>query len=261
MNIKSALKSYLSSLENVTTKTNYEIALKEFSKRVTVVTDINQSTVLKYKRSLSDKSSQTIAARLSAVRSFCDYCWTKGWIDRDPSLPVKNKPQKKYTQAKNITLTEFKKIMSSMDTTSLIGVRNYLLVRLLFLLGDVEKVRLITWEHTLPPVLQSGKDSYETMLRISLVRDPAVFTAFDGFLFFSLETNDSSKALSISRIRKILQLAALNAGFSEKFLDFQALKRLRASQIYKKTNSLEAVRKFCGHKTLKSTKAFIKTLL
>lgn len=256
MNVHRALDVYLASLENETTRLNYEIVLKDFLSNLKKVTDVTEAEIIAFKGSLSDKAPQTVTARLAAIRSFCDYCWTQGWLNTDPSLGVENVKFERYGRAKNITFEEFKKFLKSIDVTNLIGIRDYLFIRLVFMYGDVHKIRNLPWDVKLPESLDAARARYESLL----MEKVNIAYLQNGYLFFNLETCKNEKALSLSAARKIVLKRVRGAGFPDKYIDFQAMKRLRAKQIFEQTQSIEAVMKFCGHRSVKATKAFLKTL-
>ena len=143
-----------------------------------------------------------------------------------------------------------KTVLSQIDVSTLVGIRDYLLIRLIFFTGDVKQIISLKWDQPLPGSFSKAVTKYKSLLE-----------NYDetGYLFFNLDKNNS-KHLSLSGARRILTKYAVKAGFDEKFVDFQALKRLRAKQIYEQTDSIEAVQAFCGHKSKKATRAFIKTL-
>lgn len=256
MKVNAALSHYLNSLSNETTKTNYEIVLKDFLTDITELNHITTKVILSYKGTLVGKAPQTVAARLAAIRSFCDYCWTQGWVSSDPSLPVKNNPVEKYHSAKNVSFGDFKKILKAIDVTKLVGVRDYLLMRLIFIYGDPTAALRLPFNQKMHSALEPVKQQY--ILRLS--EKTSVDSLQLGYLFFNLEKCTNAKPLSLSACRKVIAKYTKKAGFPAKFLDFQAMKRLRAKQIYEQTESEESVMKFCGHKSLKVTRAFIKTL-
>lgn len=256
MKVNAALSHYLNSLTNKTTRTNYEIVLKDFLEETEELDQITASSIMSFKGTLIGKAAQTVAARLAAVRSFCDYCWTQGWISTDPSLAIKNNPVEKYQSAKNISFEDFKKILKATDVTTLVGVRDYLLMRLIFIYGDPTAVLRLPFNQKMHSALEPVKGQYELLLS----KKTSVDSLQLGYLFFNLEKCTNAKPLSLSACRKILAKYTKKAGFPAKFLDFQAMKRLRAKQIYDQTESEESVMQFCGHKSLKVTRAFIKTL-
>lgn len=256
MKINAALSHYLNSLSNKTTKTNYGIVLTDFLGGTEELDKITTAGILSYKGSLVGKAPQTIAARLAAIRSFCDYCWTQGWITSDPALPIKNNPVEKYLSAKNISFEDFRKILQVIDVSRLVGVRDYLLLRLIFIYGDPTTVLRLPFNQQMHAALDPIKKHYE----LKLSEKTSVDSLQLGYLFFNLEKCTNAKPLSLSACRKVVAKYTKKAKFPDKFLDFQAMKRLRARQIFAQTKSEEAVMKFCGHKSLKVTRAFIKTL-
>jgi site-specific recombinase XerD len=256
MKVNAALSHYLNSLSNKTTRTNYEIVLKDFLEEIPELNQITVEAILSYKGTMVGKAPQTIAARLAAIRSFCDYCWTQGWVSTDPSLAVKNNHVEKYNSAKNISFDDFKKILKAIDVTKLVGIRDYLLIRLIFVYGDPIAVLRLPFNQIMHDALDPAKKQYE----LCLAGKTSVDSLQLGYLFFNLEKCTNAKSLSLSACRKVIAKYTKKAGFPDKFLDFQAMKRLRAKQIYNQTESEESVMKFCGHKSLKVTRAFIKTL-
>lgn len=261
MRINLALPQYLSNLKNETTRTNYEIVLKDFLSSFIDASQITKEHVKQYKDALEEKSPQTIAARLAAIRSFCDFCWSNGWITSNPALYIKNNPIEKYGQAKNISFEDFKKFISLINTTTLVGIRDLLLIRLIFFYGDPEGVLNLSFDKDLQEQFKPIYHSYIKMAAKQVAENGNNPMKLNyGYLFFNLEDLDNSKPLSLSAARKVLIKYTSKANFPHNYIDFQALKRLRAKQIYDQTESVEAVQKFCGHKSQKITKAFIKTL-
>jgi len=251
-----ALQQYLQSLDNDTTRTNYAIILKEFCQHFERLIDIDAKAVLAFKATLIDKSPQTISSRMSAIRSFLMYCWEHNWIPVDPSIPIKQDNVQRYQNSKNITIEQFKEILAHINVTSLAGLRDYLLLRLLFIYGDINKILDLKINSPLPEVINEDRKKYVSMLAETV----PLGDLKAGYLFFGLEKINPSQKLSLSGIRKIFKKYSALAGMPENFLDFTAIKRLRAKQIYEQTNSVEAVRLFCGHGHSTQTKTFLKTL-
>jgi len=251
-----ALQEYLRSLKNETTRANYEIVLLDFISNFTSLSAILPQHIQRYKNNLVDKSAHTVAARLAAIRSFFNYCWVEGWVSEDPSEQVENDPVKKYGNAKNVAFSDFKKILGKTDLTTLVGIRDYLLLRLVYTYGDVKKIVQLSWETKLTGPFADLVKAY----RAKLAEQTDLGALAGGYLFFNIDTCENHKFLSVSAVRKVVAKYIARAGYPEKFLDFQAMKRLRAKQIYEQTDSIEAVQRFCGHASQKVTKAFIKTL-
>jgi site-specific recombinase XerD len=256
MDLRNALDHYLQSLENETTRINYGIILREFCQHFERLIDIDHQSILKFKTTLAGKSEQTIASRMSAIRSFLMYCWEHNWIPMDPSLTIRADNVQRYQNSKNITIEDFKNILSKTNVKTLAGLRDYLLLRLLFISGDIEKVLDLKIKSGLPDILDGDRKTFATMLAQQI----PVEDLKNGYLFFGLEKMNCSQKMSLSGVRKILKKYCALAGLNENFLDFNAIKRLRARQIYEQTSSVEAVQKFCGHSSPTQTKTFLRTI-
>jgi len=253
---KNALEQYLQSLENETTRANYGIILREFCQHFERLIDIDTQSILKFKTTLEGKSDQTVASRMSAIRSFLMFCWGHNWIPMDPTIVIKTDNVQRYLNSKNITIEDFKSILSNTNIKTLAGLRDYLLLRMLFIYGDVEKILDLRIKSPLPEMLEADRKLFITMLSQHI----KIEDLKTGYLFFGLEKLDCSQRMSLSGVRKILKKYCTLANFDENFLDFTAIKRLRARQIYEQTNSVETVQKFCGHASPTQTKTFLKTI-
>jgi site-specific recombinase XerD len=261
MKVSSALTSFLKTIAVEATRTNYRVALVDFLGGVTSLNAITKKKIEEYRDTL--QTPQTIASRLAAIRGFLDYCWTEGWIRGNPSLTVRNAPVIKYSNAKNIHLEDFQKMLLSIGPTAQ-GLRDNLLLRLLYFTGDVDKVMKLGWKAKLPPKLQKHRRAYQVKLEKFLLAnsDYVWDDVEDGYMFCALEPRVTPhKPLSKSGIRKLVQKYSVQAGFPPKHVDFQAIKRLRARQIWDQTKSLAKVRQFCGHKSDKITRAYLNRLL
>lgn len=257
MHLAYAIESYLKTLDNETTRKNYKVALEEFSTGITFLTQITTARINSYKNLLGKKTSstQTITARLAAIRSFCDYCWMQGWISENPGLPVKPERVVKYDKAKRVSFEDFEKLLKAINVEEPEGLRDFILLRMIFLCGDHNKVLELRFSHPLPGNLGKYKEKFQEM-----VKDYKKVDTEKGYLFFSLDHKNNSKTISYATARRILLKRLQLAGFEADHMDFPAIKRIRAKQIYEKTKSAKAVQEFCGHKSLKITKEFLKTL-
>lgn len=256
MQAERAVEQFLLTLKNESTKVNYRIALREFVRPLRTLSQITTEHIENFKKELQDKSPTTIAARLSAVKSFCEFCWSNGWLPEDPSLRIHHESVPRYTNSKNIKFEELKKLLESIELNNANGIRDFLLIRLIFSFGDVEKILNLKWEEQFPERFNNAIKQYKLYMTTEFPDKKLE----RGYLFFNLETGDNKKPLSISGLRRILSTRTLRAGFPDKHFDFEALKRLRAKQIYEQTKSVEAVRQFCGHRSIKATREFLRTL-
>lgn len=257
MNVKILMDSYITSLDNKSTQKSYRIALNEFFSNYSLE-EITYEVLENYKKTLSEeKASQTVNARLTAIKGFFQYCYEEGYIGSNPAEYLEIEKVERYSNSKNITIEDFKLLLSQINLKSLVGIRDMLLLRLLYFLGDLHNTTKIGFGYinSIPDHLQPLLSVYVGKLEEKL--DPESLD--DGFLFFSLDKLTNLVPLSESSVRKVINKYTAKAGLSKNSIDVQALKRLRAKQIYEKTASVEAVQKFCGHKNIKTTKEFLRS--
>jgi len=257
MHLNYAVETYLATLTNETTKKNYKVALEEIAKGITYLIQVTPARIQAYKKYLiaQGKAMQTITAKLAAVRSFCDFCWMQGWFSENPGFEVQPEKVVKYGNAKKVSFNDFQKLLGAIEMDSAEGIRDLMLLRVVFLVGDHNKALALKWSNKLPEALQKYKQLFKEKLPTNKKIDFK-----DGFLFFSLDSMNNTKPISYATARRILLRRLEKAGFETNYMDFPALKRLRAKQIYEKTKSAKAVQQFCGHKSLRITREFIKTL-
>lgn len=251
---QNAVKKYLETIQNVNTQETYKKVLEDYVLSVTSLKLINRYNLNMYKHKY--KKSSTIATKLAAIRSFLDYCWEQGWIDNNPGWIVKNNINKKYSNCKNITMEDFKKIIKNSRT--LAGIRDDLLLLTLYYVGDMRKVLNLMWWSDLPEPLLIVKTKYEKKLFKELGYEKAQEIK-SGYLFFNLK-KDSSKPLTNWYLKFLLRKRNKEMGFPETFIDVQTVKRLGAKEIYLRTGSIDQVMDYCGHKHKRTTYTFIQGL-
>ena len=254
MDIQVAVKLYLSSIENDTTRRCYRAALEQYTEYLEHVDQITPRTIQSYKMSLRDKSAQTICARLAAIRGLSDLCWTKGWLDTDPSLFVGNVSNPRYTKFKEITSRQFRKILNNINLDC-DGIHDYLLLKLIYISGKPESVARLNWNAKLPRFAEKLKEEYKA----SAKADPDLKIKDSGHLFFPFAFNNTLR-LTDSELLNILKDRAVYAGYERNQFDIMSLKRLRSKEVYEETGSVEAVQKLCGFKYRKDAVRFVKTL-
>src|SRR5690554_5435773 len=81
-----------------------------------------------------DLSNRTIARKLSSLRTFYNYLKTEGYILKNVVLQVKAPKQGKKLP-KVLKKNEIELVYNSIDKTTLLGKRNYLIFDMLFSLG------------------------------------------------------------------------------------------------------------------------------
>lgn len=255
MELDIAVQGFLETLNSESARVNYGAALRQFFNVVGLenVEDIDEDAVHMYLGFLESKAQRTQASRLASIRRFIDYCMVHGWLETHPALGQSLVNGPNYKNSKNISLKDFKKLLSAIDINDLYGVRNYLLIALAFYCGDINKVLRLGWNASLPQETLGIRLKYESMLRECRPE----LTLDYGYLFFG---TDNVNPLPTRWARKILENCSEHAGFENTHFSFMGLRRLRAKIIWKKTKSVKAVQKFCSHKSSSTTRNFLKHL-
>ncbi|HBT59753.1 MAG TPA: integrase [Acholeplasmataceae bacterium] len=79
-------------------------------------------------------SNKTIARHVSSIKRFYRYCYTNELIDKDVSQTLKS-PKVEKKLPKVINSTEIDLVFQTIDQTSALGFRNYLIFEMLYSLG------------------------------------------------------------------------------------------------------------------------------
>ena len=119
------------------TITNYRVDLLEFNEFMNEkLLDINKDDVNNYLKYLYDNniSKSSISRKLSSLRSFYNYLMKKEIIDINYFGMIKN-PKKSGSLPKFVKDDEIKKMFDIPDTRTWIGMRNLLIIRMLYATG------------------------------------------------------------------------------------------------------------------------------
>lgn len=97
---------------------------------------VDKDTVNRYMQYLYDKnvSKATISRRLSSLRSFYNYLYKSGMVDKNYFTMIKN-PKKESSLPKFVKDIDIDKMFSIPDTRNPLGQRNLLIIRMLYATG------------------------------------------------------------------------------------------------------------------------------
>ncbi|HEV7397319.1 MAG TPA: site-specific integrase [Pyrinomonadaceae bacterium] len=141
------------------TRRTYGEAVKEFFVFVKDLhaTEVTSEQVIAYRDCLiaNQKSANTIALKLSIIRSFYDYLIAEGYAERNPASTrlVSTPPTSDTPSGRALTPKEVRHLLSGPDRTTRAGARDYLLmllmVRLSLRVTETCKARLsnFKWSH------------------------------------------------------------------------------------------------------------------
>lgn len=135
---------------NENTGRTYLNALKSFAwwleEKNLTFKNLTPADIYDYKLYLEEKgySANTINVKLSAVRSLCN------WIEficpeyKNPTSRVKGEQRDTGHKHSALTVTEVRRVLNTVDTSTVIGCRNYVILQFMFSLGlrTVEICRL-----------------------------------------------------------------------------------------------------------------------
>lgn len=262
MGIETAISLFVTEkLKSNKTKEEYRRVLKEFAKGLVWVKEITRERVLAFHRQKKETLSEAYSAVvLAMVRSFCNYCWDRKWLPINPALTVRQRIPT-YANVKNGSLKDFSKILDQIDRGTWTGSRDYLLLRLVFLIGKKRALQL-KWNSEFPTQLQSLKEDYSSKL-LSHLKETQVYWQLKWASLppQSLFLNGNFKPIGKADLLKTFAKYRKKANLTNAVITLESLKRMRAKQIYEATNSLEAVKEFCEHKEMKRTEAFVSSLM
>lgn len=100
------------------------------------ILNIDKDIVNKYMQYLYDKnvSRATISRRLSSLRSFYNYMYNNGFVDKNYFAMIKN-PKKEKSLPKFVKDIDIDKMFMIPDTRNPLGQRNLLIIRMLYATG------------------------------------------------------------------------------------------------------------------------------
>ena len=132
------LEFFAATIRNANTRAAYVNAVADFLRFAPVadlasLAQIRSIHVSAYIESLGDRfAPQTIKQRLAALRGLFDWLARHGVLDANPAAPVRG-PAYSYKRGKTPILTapEAKRLIESIDTDSLVGLRDRALIALM----------------------------------------------------------------------------------------------------------------------------------
>jgi len=131
--LETVMQAWLDALDSEQTRATYRRTLLLVFKAMNQAEPhrVTPDDVAAFKASQRDKSTATVALRLSALRSFYRYAVTAGHLSNDPTRAVKI-PKVNPTAPRALTMARARQIVESIDTSKPTGVRDACAVALLF---------------------------------------------------------------------------------------------------------------------------------
>ena len=250
------------------TITNYRVDLLEFNEFMnSKILDINKDDVNAYLKYMYDNniSKSSISRKLSSLRSFYNYLVKKEIIDTNYFSLVKN-PKKSGSLPKFVKEDEMEKMFSIPDTRTWIGMRNLLIIRMLYATGlrvsELINIKLNDLNVADRTIRILGKGSKERIVVFGNHAKEALDeylnrgrrqVDFHGSQYLFL--NKDGNRLSTRYVRKIIDDIIFKASI-EHHVSPHMLRHTFATGMLNNGADLVSVKDLLGHESLNTTSIY-----
>ncbi len=246
---------------------NYRVDLLEFMEFTNNNIDIKKDDVNNYLKYLYEQntSKSSISRKLSSLRSFYNYLLKKEIIDNNYFSLIKN-PKKDSSLPKYVKEEDIDKMFSIPNTRTWIGMRNLLIIRMLYATGlrvsELINVKLSDINETERTIRVLGKGSKERIV----VFGNNTKEALDDYLsrgrrevdFHNSEylfLNKDGNKLSTRYVRKIIDDIIFKASI-EMHVSPHMLRHTFATSMLNNGADLVSVKDLLGHESLNTTSIY-----
>lgn len=247
---------------------NYRVDLLEFYQfNKKDILNIDKDIVNKYMQYLYDKkySKTTISRRLSSLRSFYNYLYNNGVITKNFFTMVKN-PKKEHSLPKFVKDIDIDKLFMIPDTSTSLGQRNLLIMRMLYSTGvrvsELVNIKIADINTSERTILVLGKGSKE---RIVLFGNNTLeilnLYLNDGRYKLDKKKNDylflnkDGNRLSSRYVREIINDLVIK-GSVEMHISPHMLRHTFATDMLNNGADLVSVKELLGHESLNTTSIY-----
>lgn len=249
---------------------NYEKDLELFNtylkeNKITDIKNIDYNTIRKYLSHLHEKKylSSSISRKISTLRSFFKYNLKENKITNNPMTLISN-PKKEKKLPKYLNYEEMEKLLNSIDTSELEGIRNKLIIELLYstgirvselvnikikdirikenqinILGKGNKERIVLFGEKAKEMIKIYLNAYKEYFKGNILND-------------YLLINKKGKQLTTNKIelivKDVLKKSSLKLNISP-----HTLRHTFATHMLDSGADLKSVQELLGHENLKTT--------
>ena len=249
---------------------SYEKDLELFNKylkenKIKNITSIDYNTIRKYLSHLHEKKyeSSSISRKISTLRSFFKYNLKEKNINNNPMTLISN-PKKEKKLPKYLNYEEMEKLLNSIDTSELEGIRDRLIIELLYstgirvselvnikikdikikenqinILGKGNKERIVLFGEKAKEMIKIYLNAYKEYFKGNILND-------------YLLINKKGKQLTTNKIelivKDVLKKSSLKLNISP-----HTLRHTFATHMLDSGADLKSVQELLGHENLKTT--------
>lgn len=240
------------------------------------IVNATMDDILKYKKYLISKySNNTVCLKLSSVKSFYRFI-DKEKIAEDITKYIKNPKIAKGFKRDIFTLEQIKRILNTIDTSTLLGLRDYALLNLLLRTGlrgceihraNIEDIRNKDGEMVLYVQGKGRTDKDEfvvltsTMLNILneylRVREQKQHITDTSPLFISMSDRNFGERLSLYSIRWLVKSILREAGIDSKRLTTHSTRHTAITLSLLSGADLLDVKEMARHENINTTLLYV----
>jgi len=293
INVSGLIEKWLDSTNSNETKRSYRNSIEDFfctciySITFDMIKAISITDVQDYLNELNDRKlkSSTIKARLSACSSFYEYLLSFRSNERDIKLlnfnPFKNgiiKQEKAKKITKNdahttetLTDDELQKLYRVMDVTTLKGLRDYAIIKLIvngalrrselvnLRIRDIYEREFEYWIHIEQGKGNKNRDNFintdvvKAVEKYLLATDRSIKDKSDDFIFKGLSANGlNGNKLTADAVKQLIEKYCIKAGI-EKRISPHSFRHKAVTTLLENNIKPELVMEYCGHASINTT--------
>lgn len=210
-------------------------------------------------------NNKTISRNISAIRSFFKYLKSNNYIDNNPCTLISN-PKLDKKLPKYLNYEEINKLLNSFDNNNYIGLRNSLILELLYSTGirvsEITNIKLNDISISNKTIMITGKGNKQrivyfgniclNLLELYLKKSyPILNKNNSDYLILS----KTEKKINDREIRKVVDDAAIIAGIKIK-ISPHVLRHTFATHMLNEGADLRSVQELLGHENLSTTQVY-----
>lgn len=210
-------------------------------------------------------NNKTISRHISSIRSFFKFLKRSNFIENNPCILISN-PKLDKKLPKYLNFNDVSKLLNAYDTSNYIGVRNSLILELLYSTGirvsEIVNIKIKDISNIDRTIKISGKGNKERIVYfgnicLNLI-NLYLKNSYNRLNINNLEyllLSKTGKKINDREIRKIVDDAAIIAGIDMK-ISPHVLRHTYATHMLNEGADLRTVQELLGHENLSTTQIY-----